>query len=67
MECTSSKSDGQGHEYEAGGVQQLLWNRTSIPCTHEQLCSEGQTPALHQATDDGASSRRCAQGDWRSE
>ena len=67
MECTSSKSDGQGQEYEAGGVQQLLWNRTSIPCTHEQLCSEGQTPALHQATDDDASPRRCAQGDWRSE
>ena len=60
VECTSSKSDGQGQEYEAGGVQQLLWNRTSIPC--EQLCSEGQTPALHQATDDDASSRRCAQG-----
>ena len=67
MECTSSKSDGQGQECEAGGVQQLLWNRTSSSGTHEQWCSEGQTPSVYRATDVDASSRRCAQRDWRSE
>ena len=46
MECTSSKSDGQGQKYKAGGVQKLLWNRTSISCTRTVVFGGTDSNAL---------------------